>query len=273
MSTPTTTRPIRVVVADDDPLARHAIIRALAADDRVRVVGQAEDANVALTLALVEQPDILIMDSRMPGLDATEATARITRESQDTRVILLAVSADEESGLAALRAGAVGFVPKAVNPATLVRVVHDVAAGKAAISRRLTMRLIERYRHMPGAAAGLRPVRSPLTPREWEVLDLLSTGASTQELASTLGLSQETIRSHIKSVLRKLRVHSRGEAVEKVRQLREGAIQPPEPPERERDRELRELEERLLRGRERAEPEGEEGEPPDRGEGEPREEG
>ena len=236
-----------MVVADDDPLVRQAIIRALAADEHVTVVGQAADASVALTLALVEHPDVVVMDCRMPGLDAVEATARITREAPGTRVVLLALAPDEDLGLTALRAGAVGFVPKSVPPTTLVRVVLDVAAGKAAISRRLTMQLIDRYRQVPEAGVGLRPVRSPLTPREWEVLDLLSTGASTQDVATALGLSSETVRSHIKSVLRKLQVHSRGEAIEKVRRLREQATPPPERESVERERELRELEERLLR--------------------------
>jgi DNA-binding NarL/FixJ family response regulator len=122
---------------------------------------------------------------------------------------------------APLRAGAAGYLAKDLDPIMLPRVLRGVIDGEAAISRRLTMSLVESYRRAPRGGAGLRPVRSTLTDREWEVLDLLSAGAGTEDIARSLVLSTETVRSHLKNLYRKLEVRSREEAVQAARRLRE----------------------------------------------------
>jgi len=124
----------------------------------------------------------------------------------------------------ALRSGAAGYLVKDIDIAALPRALHGVCHGEAAISRHLTMRLIERHRLTRTDRSGLRPVQSVLSGREWEVLDHLCDGASTDEIAEALVLSTETVRSHIKNILRKLRVSSRTEAVAAARQLRDGVL-------------------------------------------------
>jgi DNA-binding NarL/FixJ family response regulator len=138
-------------------------------------------------------------------------------------VILTATPHDDEA-LAAVRMGAAGYLSKDVELETLPRILRGVAYGEAAFSRRLAMMLAESYRRGSRAGAGLRPVRSTLTVREWEVLDLLASGARTEEIAPTLVLSTETVRSHLKNVYRKLSVRSRAEAVDAAERLRDPVV-------------------------------------------------
>jgi DNA-binding NarL/FixJ family response regulator len=116
-------------------------------------------------------------------------------------------------GLIGLRTGAAGYLTKDLDVDVLPRALHGVLAGEAAISRRLSMRLVEQLRQQPDHVGGLRPVKSPLTPREWEVLELIAQANTTDQIAQALVLSSETVRSHVKNILRKLGVRSREEAV------------------------------------------------------------
>jgi DNA-binding NarL/FixJ family response regulator len=133
---------------------------------------------------------------------------------------MLTRSEDDELGLLGLRAGAVGYLTKDMSVDAIPRALRGAHAGEAAISRVLSMKLVERLRMVPESGVGVRPVRSPLTPREWEVLDLLCADRSTDDIADTLVLSVETVRSHIKNLLRKLGVRSREEAVALATNLR-----------------------------------------------------
>jgi NarL family two-component system response regulator LiaR len=123
-------------------------------------------------------------------------------------------------GLLGLRAGAAGFLTKDVDINVVPRALLGALEGEAVISRRLGMRLVERLRHAPDGATGLRPVKSPLTPREWEVIDLLYEGRTTDQIAEILVLSTETVRSHVKHILRKLDARTRAEAVAIAQQMR-----------------------------------------------------
>jgi two-component system, NarL family, response regulator LiaR len=134
---------------------------------------------------------------------------------------MLSRSEDHELGLLGLRAGAAGYLSKEISLDALPRAVQGAHAGEAVISGHLSMRLIEHLRSVPEGGIGIRPVRSPLTPREWEVLDLLCAERGTEEIADELVLSVETIRSHIKNIMRKLGVRSRQEAIDLAEQLRE----------------------------------------------------
>ena len=161
------------------------------------------------------------MDVVMPELDGIIATRRIIKELPDQIVVILTgADDDDEIGLHALRAGATGYLSKDLDIDALPRALEGARSGEAVISRRMTKRLIEQMRKAPDAIAGMRPVRSPLTPREWEVLDLLRAGRSTDAIADDLVLSIETVRSHVKNILRKLDVRSREDAVAAAERMR-----------------------------------------------------
>ena len=205
---------LRAVIADDDPFARR-VIKDVLTESGVLVIAEARNGRQAVELALYYRPDVVIMDAVMPELDGILATRQLLKLVPDQLVIVLTGvdDADDELGLLALRAGAAGFLSKDVDIDTLPRTLNGVRAGEAAISRRMTKRLIEQLRNAPGGSSGMRPVKSPLTAREWEVIHLLKATRSTDEIAADLVLSTETVRSHVKNILRKLDVRSREEAV------------------------------------------------------------
>jgi DNA-binding NarL/FixJ family response regulator len=213
---------IRVVIADDDPLVRRVLRDALDRAD-FQVVAEARDGNEAVERTLALRPDVVLMDVVMPGLDGISAIRQIVEVIPDQLVVVLTSGDDEDVGVVALRAGASGFLAKELDVDVLPGTLKKVLSGEAAIPRRLSLRLVEEIR---GASdrVGLRPVRSPLTPREWEVADLLTQGHSTAEMAEQLVLSTETVRSHMKNIMRKLEVRSRADAVLAVRRMRD---QPP----------------------------------------------
>jgi NarL family two-component system response regulator LiaR len=210
----------RVIVADDDPLARR-MIRSALQDAGFVVVAEARNGREAVELTQYYSPDAVLMDVVMPELDGISATRQILSERPDQLVILL-TGADEEIGLAGLQAGASGYLNKDVDIEALPRALKGAAAGEAAISRTMGTMLIQQLRRAPARPTtnGLRPVRSSLTAREWEVLDLLCDGHSTDQMANELFLSTETVRSHVKSIYRKLGVNSRDQAVSEAERLR-----------------------------------------------------
>jgi two-component system, NarL family, response regulator LiaR len=210
---------LRVIVADDDPLARRVVRDALEAGGII-VIAEATNGREAVELSLYYKPDVVLMDLVMPEFDGIQATRRILEREPDVDVVILTSSDDDEVGILGLRAGATGFLNKRAGVEALPRAVRGAVAGEAVVSRRLTMRLVDTIRRTSADGAGIRPVRSRLTPREWEVLDLLCAGQSTEEIADTLVLSSETVRSHIKNLLRKLGVRSRQAAVEEARRMR-----------------------------------------------------
>ncbi len=211
--------PLRVIIADDDPLARRAVRDALQGAG-LTVVAEASGGREAVELAVHYRPDVVLMDVVMPDMDGLTATQRIAARVPSTRIVIFTAAGDEDTGLLGLRLGAAGFLAKDVDVSVLPRALERVCAGEAAVSRHLTMRLVESLRHVRDDGAGLRPVRSPLTAREWEVLDLLCDGNATDEIAHELFLSTETVRSHVKSIYRKLGVNSREQAVDEAERLR-----------------------------------------------------
>jgi len=210
---------LRTIVADDDPLVRRLIRDTLQRAEGT-VIAEAATGREAVELALFYRPDVVVMDYMMPEMDGIEATRRIYESDPSIRVVMLTGAGDDELGLRGLRAGASGYLSKEVELEALPRALRGALDGEAAISRRLAMHLVERFRAAPSGGAGLRPVRSRLTDREWEVLDLLATGATTEEIAKNLVLSSETVRSHLKNLYKKLEVNSREEAVRAATRLR-----------------------------------------------------
>lgn len=211
---------LRVLVVDDDPLVRRALRDALAQQRGFLVAGEAEDGGEAISMALERRPDVVLMDVDLPVVDGVTATLRIRRQAPTVQVVMLSTIVDDELGLLGLRAGASGFLSKELSVDALARSLRGVTRGEAAISRALALKLIERLRRTPERASGMRPVQSSLTSREWQVLDLMCAGASTEGIADELVLSIETVRSHIKHILAKLGAHSRAEAVEAAARLR-----------------------------------------------------
>ncbi|MEA2134308.1 MAG: hypothetical protein QOC68_2217 [Solirubrobacteraceae bacterium] len=216
---------LRAVIADDDPFARRVIKSALS-ESGVLVIAEARNGREAVELALYYRPDVVILDIVMPELDGILATREILKAVPEQLVIALTGAADEdgELGLLALRAGAAGFLSKDVDINALPRTVRALRDGEAAISRTMTKRLIEELRSAPAGSYGMRPVKSPLTPREWEVIDLLKAMRSTDDIAADLVLSTETVRSHVKNILRKLEVRSREEAVAAADRMRNAPL-------------------------------------------------
>jgi NarL family two-component system response regulator LiaR len=209
----------RAIVADDDPFARRMIKDALQVAGFI-VTAEAHDGREAVELTLYYRPDVVLMDVVMPSLDGIAATRQIVKEIPEQLIVLLTSAEEDELSVLGLRAGAVGFLTKDVDVSVLPRAIRGALQGEAVISRRLAMRLVEQLRRVPEAAPGLRPVKSPLTAREWEVIDLLYEGRSTEDIAAALVLSTETVRTHVKHILRKLGTRSRAEAVEVAQRMR-----------------------------------------------------
>ena len=218
--------PLRVIVADDDPIARRSIKQALSRPEII-VIAEAHDGREAVELCLHYRPDVVLMDVVMPVLDGISATRQIVSQIPEQVVVILTSSDETEFGLIGLKAGASGFLSKDVDIDVLPQATRGAAAGEAVISRLLGMRLVEHLRSAPDGTTGMRPVKSLLTPREWEIIDLLCESRTTDEIASTLVLSTETVRSHVKNILRKLGVNSREQAVAVAQAMRGGGTPPP----------------------------------------------
>jgi two-component system, NarL family, response regulator LiaR len=223
-STPGKLRPIRVLIADGDDLARNAIRTALA-DGRLSVVGQAADAPQAVSLASRCEPDVILLDAGLPPEGGLAAMHELSAVVPEARAILLGCPEEDDAGLIALAHGAAGYLSRGIELGSLAHAVEGVMAGEAAISRALAGLLIDHVRELSTRLAGMRPVRSPLTTREWEVLDLLRQGASTAQIAKDLVLSPDTVHSHVQHILRKLHAHSRAEAIA-IAQRSNGFIAP-----------------------------------------------
>ena len=210
---------LRAIIADDDAFARR-MIREVLQRDGITVVAEAHNGREAVELALHYRPDVVLMDVVMPELDGIVATRRILKQMPGQLVVILTSSDEQEMGMLGLRAGAVGFLSKQFEIEMLPQALRGAIDGEAVISRKLGRQVIEQLRRQPEGAVGLRPVKSPLTPREWEVIDLLYEGKTTEQMSEALVLSGETVRSHVKNIMRKLDAHSRREAVESAQAMR-----------------------------------------------------
>lgn len=185
----------------------------------MEVVATATDAAASIGALERLDVDVVLMDACLGGEDGIATMRRMHETEPRTAVLILSTIADDALGLRALREHAAGFLCKDVPLDALGRIVHRLACGEVVISRNLTTMLVAQLRTVAEPGGGMRPVRSPLSTREWEVLDLICGGASTQRIATELAVSAATIRSHVKRILRKLGVHSRAEAAAQARDM------------------------------------------------------
>ncbi|MDH6109289.1 DNA-binding NarL/FixJ family response regulator [Kitasatospora sp. MAP12-15] len=204
---------IRVLIADDQPLVRRGLALILAPDPEFEVVAEASNGEQAVGLARRHRPDVVVMDIRMPVLDGVEATGQLARELPECRVLALSTFDLDEYVVAALRAGAYGFLPKDVSPEELLAAVRIVRTGEAAVAPRLLTRLISTYVTAPRRPTPTIPSLGELTPREVEVWRLLATGLDNGEIARALEISISTVKNYITSIFAKLSVRDRAQAV------------------------------------------------------------
>lgn len=210
-------RTLRVVVADDHARFR-GVIRSALETSGCEVVSEAATAEEAVRACAEHQPDVALLDIHMPG-SGLRAAHEITTRQPDITVVMLTASAEEEDLFDSLRAGASGYLLKDTDPTTLASALHATIAGEAALTPRLLMRILDEFR-APTKARFRRGTKaaSRLSGREWEVMEQLADGASTDEVATKLFLSPTTVRVHVSSVLKKLRVESREEAFRLLRE-------------------------------------------------------
>jgi two-component system nitrate/nitrite response regulator NarL len=212
---------VRVVVVDDDVDLRREI-RAALQEAGLVVIAEAGNGRDAIDLALHFRPEVVVLDIVMANVDGLAATRAIVERAPEVRVLLHTGSQDVALGMVGLRAGATGYLVKGLPLAELVRAVAEVAAGRPVVAAAVLDRLIALARALPDGGLGVRPVRSPLTAREWEVLDLLCAGMTVDQISESLVLARDTVRTHVKRILRKLGAHSQREAVRIANDLRWG---------------------------------------------------
>lgn len=216
---------LRVLVVDDQALVRRGFALVLEHEGDIQVVGEAGDGMSAIAAARQHRPDVILMDIRMPELDGLSATERILTElDADTRVIVLTTFDPDEYIYRALRAGASGFLLKDTPPEELVAAVRAVAAGGALLSPAITQRLIARFAKGAGGSADLGERLDRLTVRERQVLEAVGRGMSNQEVADALSIGLATVKTHFSSLLSKLGIRDRAQAV--VFAYESGLLQP-----------------------------------------------
>jgi DNA-binding NarL/FixJ family response regulator len=210
----------RILIVDDHPLTRDALA-SLLEQHGFSVVGQAPDGESAIEQAGSLTPDIILLDLSMPGLDGLAALPRLRAAAPDCEVVVLTASGTEDNLLAAIRGGAAGYLLKSEPPERIVEFLRGVEQGEAALSGAVARRLLEQVREGGGRHTGVPDsIAEALSAREVEVLLLLDEHLGTDEIAKRLFISEHTVRSHVKSLLHKLGVSSRRDALEALAQAR-----------------------------------------------------
>ncbi len=205
---------IRIVVADDHPIVRAGIVGLLETAPGIEVIGEAADGAEAVELAASEHPDLVLMDLRMPGVDGASATASIVAAGTGTRVLVLTTYETDDHILAAIEAGASGYLLKAAPQAEILAGIRAVAAGETVLAPSIAAKLVSRVR---ADAASVAP--PALSPREREVLALVAEGRSNPEIARTLYIGEATVKTHLLHAFEKLGVNDRTRAVTRAMEL------------------------------------------------------
>ncbi len=203
----------RVLIADDDDLMRAGLVELLSGEPEIEIVGEASTGREAVERARRLDPDVVLMDVRMPDLDGIEATRELTHAAPRARVLILTTFEQDDYVFGALRAGASGFLLKRARPEELIAAVHTIARGDSLLSPSVTRRVIDRMAQQPIPELDDQAKLDELTPREREVLELVARGLSNREIATELVVEESTIRSHVKRILMKLDLRSRVQIV------------------------------------------------------------
>ena len=208
-----------VLIADDHPLTRSALA-ALLGQHGFDVVGEAGDGRAAVAAARRLQPDLVLLDLSMPQVDGLTALPQLREAAPTCEIVVLTASGTEENLLSAIRGGAAGYLLKTEPPDRLIAFLHGVSRGEAALSGAIARRLLDTVRDGGGHGGVPDSIAEQLSARELEVLLLLDEHLGTEEIAQRLFISEHTVRSHVKSLLRKLNVSSRREACELLNHAR-----------------------------------------------------
>jgi DNA-binding NarL/FixJ family response regulator len=211
---------IRLMIADDHRLFREGIKALLAVTDDIEIVGEAEDGESALKKCRELQPDVILMDINMPGLNGIQATGQILEKQPQTSIIMLTMLEDDASVFHAMRAGARGYLLKGADPKEVLSVIRAVAEGQALFGPAIATRLMNYFKELgatPPASLAGTPFPE-LTEREVEVLRLIAQGLNNQEIAQKLFLSPKTVRNHITNIFSKLQVADRAQAIVRARE-------------------------------------------------------
>ena len=217
-------RPITVLLVDDHAVVLRGLRFFLETEEEIQVVGEATDAETALEAVERLQPDVVLMDLVLPGMDGVAATREVQRRSPGTKVIVLTSFAEQDRVVPAIQAGAAGCLLKDVAPDVLVEAVRAVHRGGARLHPRVAQALMLQVGQPPGHPAA---AASSLTPRELEVLTLLTRGLSNKEIGAALAITETTVKTHVSSILSKLGLQDRTQAA--VYALKHGLVAEPEP--------------------------------------------
>jgi DNA-binding NarL/FixJ family response regulator len=205
---------LRVLVADDHPAFRTGLRQMLSGVDDVEVVGEADNGLAAVALAAETQPDVVLMDLRMPGIDGIEATRRLLRVDPAVGVVVLTMFEDDDSVFAAMRAGARGYLLKGAEREDILRAVRCIAAGDAIFGPGVAQRVVQYFANGVGSSRAAFP---QLTERERQVLELIAAGKGNAAIAHELVLTLKTVRNHVSNIFGKLQVADRAAAIVKAR--------------------------------------------------------
>jgi two-component system nitrate/nitrite response regulator NarL len=212
---PHRTAPIRILVVDDHTLFRRGLTALLARDPQLQVVGDAADAGEALRRAHELQPDLILLDNHLPGVNGVDALPALREAAPIARVLMLTVSEDEQDLAAALRAGACGYLLKTIEGDALVHAIARAMRGESVVAQEMTGKLVAAYRDAAATGPQEQVPASPLaalSPREQQILRGIARGASNKEIGRELGIAETTVKIHVQHVLRKLDVGSRVQA-------------------------------------------------------------
>jgi len=217
---------VTVVVADDQSAVREGLVLLLGTLPGIAVIGEAEDGEAAIETVATKNPQVVLMDLNMPRCDGVEATRRIRASHPRTQVVVLTTYSDDDSIIAALQAGALGYLTKDATRAEIGRAVLAAAAGQAVLDPAVQQRLLSAAVRAPAAVpAGPAPGDDDLTPREAEVLRLIAAGKSNREIARALFVSEATVKTHVNRIFAKTGSRDRGQAVHYAYQ--HGYVDPP----------------------------------------------
>ncbi len=222
----------RILIVDNHALFRVGIGNILEREPDFEIVGEADDSRSAIDRALETSPNIILMDLALPAPGGIETTQRIKRELPSTGIIVLAASEDEDALFEAIKAGAAAFILKDVGPDDLVTIIRRVVNGEYLINDKVfskpavASRVLKEFRELAVYGQEAAPIFAPLSPREVEILDNIAQGMTNKQVAYALSISEQTVKNHMSSILRKLSVNDRTQAV--VYAMRQGWIRIPE---------------------------------------------